>query len=77
MEFPPWSATTIPADHPVFSQDIPPVPGLIEVPLVLHRVGTRSANRTYLNINSDSGFAPPAWQSHVGTIVVARKDRSS
>ncbi|KAH6973973.1 hypothetical protein EDB80DRAFT_900410 [Ilyonectria destructans] len=56
---------------------------LIEVPLVLHRVGTRSANRadldnqiaTYLNINSDSGFVPPTWQSHVGTIVVARKDR--
>ncbi|KAH7114751.1 hypothetical protein B0J13DRAFT_460077, partial [Dactylonectria estremocensis] len=83
IEFPPWSATTIPTDHPVFSQDVPPVPGLIEVPLVLHRVGTRSANRadldnqiaTYLNINPVSGFPPPVWQSHVGTDVVARKDR--
>ena len=80
---PPWSATTIPADHPVFSQPVPPVPGLIEVPLVLHRVGTRSANRadldnqiaSYLNIDADSGFAPPAWQTRVGTVVVARKDR--
>ncbi|KAI8680532.1 NACHT domain-containing protein [Fusarium keratoplasticum] len=44
--------------------------GLIEVPLVVHRAGTRSANSanldnqiaTYLNIYSDS---------HVGTIVVA------
>ena len=62
---------------------MPPVPALIEVPLVLHCVGTRSANQsdldnqiaTHLNIDADSGFAPPAWQSHVGTIVVARKDR--
>ncbi|KAK8929776.1 hypothetical protein H634G_01637 [Metarhizium anisopliae BRIP 53293] len=46
-------------------------------------MGTKSANRadldnqiaTYLNIDSDSGFAPPAWQSHVGTVLVARKDR--
>jgi hypothetical protein len=62
---------------------VPPIPALIQVPLVLHRVGTQSANRadldnqiaTYLNIDADSGFAPPAWQSHVGTIIVARKDR--
>lgn len=82
-KFLPWSATTIPADHPIFSQTVPPVPALIEVPLVLHRVGTLSANQadldnqiaTYLKIDADSGFAPPAWQSHVGTIVVARKDR--
>jgi len=79
----PWSATTIPTDHPVFSQPVPPVPALIEVQLVLHRVGTQSTNRTdldnqiatYLNIDPNSGFAPPVWQSHVGTIVVARKDR--
>ncbi|KAK3299159.1 uncharacterized protein B0H64DRAFT_387499 [Chaetomium fimeti] len=79
----PWSATTIPADHPVFSQAVPPLPGLIGVPLVVHRVGTRSADRadldnqiaTYLNIDPDSGFAPPAWQSNVGTVVVARKDK--
>ena len=81
--FPPWSATTIPADHPVFSQTVPPVPALIEVPLVLYRVGTASAYRadldnqiaTYLNIDADSGFAPPAWQSHVGTVIAARKDK--
>lgn len=82
-KFAPWSATTIPADHPVFSQPVPPVPGLIEVPLVLYRVGTQSANQadlnnqiaTYLNIDAESGFAPPEWQSHVGTVIVARKDR--
>ena len=81
--FMPWSATTLPADHPVFSQPVPPVPGLIEVPLVLHCVGTQSANRayldnqiaTYLNIDATSGFAPPEWQSYVGTVIAARKDR--
>lgn len=80
--FVPWSATMIKADHPVFSNLVPPVPGLIEVPLVLHRVGTQSANQadldnqiaTYLNIDAESGFAPPEWQSCVGTVVVARKD---
>jgi len=79
----PWSATTIPADHPIFSQPVPSIPGLVEVPLVLHRVGTQSANRadldnqiaTYLNVDAESGFAPLAWQSYVGTVVVARKDK--
>ena len=62
---------------------MPPVPGLIEVPLVVYRVGTQSANRadldnqiaTYLNIDAQSGFAPPEWQSYVGTVIAARKDR--
>ncbi|KAM5353101.1 hypothetical protein ACJZ2D_017015 [Fusarium nematophilum] len=61
----------IKADHPVFSNYIPPFPGLIEIPLVLHHVGTQSTNRAdldnqiaaYLTIDSESGFAPPAWQS--------------
>ncbi|KJZ69459.1 hypothetical protein HIM_11142 [Hirsutella minnesotensis 3608] len=82
-KFPLWSATTIPANHNVFSQSAPSVPALIELPLVLYRTGTQSANEadldnqiaTYLNIDADSGFAPPEWQSQVGTVVVARKDR--
>jgi len=82
-KFMPWSATTLPADHPVFSQPVPPVPGLIGVPLVLYRVGTRSTNQaeldnqiaTYISIDDESGFAPPEWQSHVGTVIAARKDR--
>jgi hypothetical protein len=74
----------IKADHPIFSNYVPPVPALIEIPLVLHRVGTQSQTRagldnqiaTYLNIDSKSGFAPPAWRSYVGTVLVARKDKS-
>ncbi|KAI0458421.1 hypothetical protein F5B21DRAFT_500318 [Xylaria acuta] len=83
LQFPPWSATTIPVDHAIFSQPVAPVPRLIEVPLVFHRVGTRSANRpdldnqivTYMNIDAVSGFAPPEWASFVGTVIVARKDK--
>ncbi|RTE68469.1 hypothetical protein BHE90_017153 [Fusarium euwallaceae] len=30
---------------------------------------------TYLNIDHESGFAPPSWQSYVGTVLVARKDQ--
>jgi hypothetical protein len=79
----PWSAHTVPGDHPMFLQPVAPIPALIEVPLVLHRVGTESVNQvdldnqiaTYLNIDANSGYAPPEWQSHVGTILVARKDR--
>ncbi|KJZ70619.1 hypothetical protein HIM_10007 [Hirsutella minnesotensis 3608] len=64
-------------------EPVAPIPALIEVPLVLHRVGTESVNQvdldnqiaTYLNIDANSGYAPPEWQSHVGTVVVARKDR--
>ncbi|RSL87156.1 hypothetical protein CDV31_016299 [Fusarium ambrosium] len=73
----------IEADHPIFSNSVPPIPRLIDVPLVFHRVGTHSANRadldnqmvTYLNIDHESGFAPPSWQSYVGTVLVARKDQ--
>ena len=79
----PWSATTLPADHPVFSQPVPPVPGLIGVLLVLYRVGTRSTNpaelnnqiATYISIDDESGFVPPEWQSYVGTVIAVCKDR--
>ncbi|KAM4067777.1 hypothetical protein HRG_012383 [Hirsutella rhossiliensis] len=62
-KFPLWSATTIPANHDMFSQSVPSVPALIEVPLVLYRTGTQSVNEadldnqiaTYLNIDADSG----------------------
>ncbi|KAH7146636.1 hypothetical protein B0J13DRAFT_417075, partial [Dactylonectria estremocensis] len=53
----------IQADHPIFSQPVPPIPGLIDVPLVLYRVGTQSAHRADLD-----------RRSYVGTVVVARKD---
>ena len=78
-----WSATRIRADHPVFSQPLLAIPALVEIPMVMHRLGTRSANRsdlqnhvaTWLNIEPESGLAPAIWQDNVGTVIVARKDR--
>ncbi|KAH6634918.1 hypothetical protein B0J18DRAFT_417460 [Chaetomium sp. MPI-SDFR-AT-0129] len=80
---PPWSATTIPANHRVFSQPVTPLSEVIGIPLVIHRDGTQSAYRpdldnqiiTYLNIDLAYGLAPAEWQSHIGTVTVARKDK--
>jgi hypothetical protein len=77
-----WSSL-IPSNHPIFDSSPLHVPCLIDIPLVIHRVGTQSANQadldcqiaTYLNIDPETGFASPEWLSHVGTCVVARKDR--
>ena len=41
----------------------------------LNRADLDNQIATYLNIDSESGFAPPVWQSYVGTVVVARKNR--
>ncbi|KAH7026714.1 uncharacterized protein B0I36DRAFT_331184 [Microdochium trichocladiopsis] len=82
---PPWSATTIPTTHPVFDNPVPPVPDTIKIPLVFHRLGTVSNRQvdldnqiaTYINIDGGIGFAPPEWQSHVGSVIVARQDRKA
>ncbi|KAG0645438.1 Vegetative incompatibility HET-E-1 [Hyphodiscus hymeniophilus] len=78
-----WSATRIRADHPVFSRPLLPIPALVEVPMVMHRLGTQSNDcsdldnqvATWLNIAPKSGLAPAFWQDNVGTVIVARKDR--
>ncbi|KAI1801814.1 hypothetical protein F4811DRAFT_532900 [Daldinia bambusicola] len=79
----PWSAVMLNPDHVVFSEKVPPIPTLIGIPLAIRRLGTRAADRcyldnqivTYLNIDAESGFAPPEWQSHIGTVVAARLDK--
>ena len=73
----------IPSDHVIFQSHVLPVPGLLDVPLVIYRVGTQAENEeeldcqvaTYLNIHPVSGCAPEQWLSRVGTCVVARKDK--
>ncbi|KAK3368369.1 hypothetical protein B0H63DRAFT_514994 [Podospora didyma] len=80
---PPWSAVTIPSDHPVFDNPVAPVPSLIEIPLAFHREGTESSDAgaldnqiaSSLNIDPESGLGPPNWQSQVDTVIVARKDK--
>lgn len=76
------TAVEIPSNHIIFQSHVLPVPSLLEIPLVIHRVGTHSEDEadldcqiaTYLNIHPVSGFAPEQWLSRVGTCVVARKD---
>ncbi|KAJ7496805.1 hypothetical protein FB451DRAFT_970851, partial [Mycena latifolia] len=78
-----FNATAVPKDDPVF--DLPPLPvsARLDCPLVMRRTGTTSPHpadldcqiATFLAINPRSGFAPPEWKSHVGTVIVARKDK--
>lgn len=35
-----WYAIEIDSDHDVFTKDVAPSPSLLEIPVVVHRVGT-------------------------------------
>lgn len=73
----------IPSHHPIFEGLIIELPALLEIPLVIHRLGTQSASQTdldcqlatWLMIKYEDGFAPLQWQSHVGSCWLARKDK--
>ncbi|KAJ5703648.1 hypothetical protein N7493_011573 [Penicillium malachiteum] len=63
---------------------VPPVLFLLEFPLAIYRVPTRDNgthgcldNRaiTCLNMAPATGIAPPNWQSGIGTVILARKDK--
>ena len=77
-----WNVS-VPANHTMFDSPLLEVPAIMGIPLVIHRVGTQSNNRadldcriaTFLNVKYEDGFAPREWQSHVGTCIVARKDK--
>lgn len=73
----------IPSTHAMFDTSLLEVPALIGIPMVIHRIGTQSNHRpdldcqiaTCLNIEYSNSLAPPQWQSHVGSCLVARKDK--
>lgn len=75
----------IPSHHPIFDGPVIEIPALMEIPLVIHRLGTQSTNQpdldcqlaTWLMIKYEDGFAPPQWQSDVGSCWLARKDKKS
>jgi hypothetical protein len=59
---------------------------LLDLLIVIHRLGTRDNGQfrnienqaiTHLNAETKSGLAPPQWQSGIGSVIVARKDRKS
>lgn len=83
-----FASLTLPTDHPVFTLEPTPLSVATGFPLVIAKTGTPKSditNRqllenqpaTFLNIDAESGFAPPHWQDYVGTVVVARKDGKS
>jgi hypothetical protein len=75
--------TDIPIDHTIFDNPLLEVPAIMGVPLVIHRLGTKSNNRadldcriaTFLIVTFRDGLASPELQSHVGSCLVARKDK--
>ncbi|KAK5735723.1 hypothetical protein LTR17_007895 [Elasticomyces elasticus] len=79
----PFRQVDIPSNHAMFGSPPLEVPAILGIPMVIHRVGTKSRDRadldcqiaTYLNIKYSDGLAPPQWQSHVGSCLVARKDK--
>ncbi|KAJ7099461.1 hypothetical protein B0H15DRAFT_547601 [Mycena belliarum] len=78
-----FNATTVAQNDPIFDLSPLPVSTRIDCPLVMRRTGTTSPDRadldcqiaTFLAIDPRSGFAPPEWQSHIGSVIVARKDK--
>ena len=79
---PRWSSTTIPAHHPVSGNHpasrLSPKDPHRHTPRghEVHRMcGSHNQTLTYLNIELQSRYAPMPWQSGIGSVIVARKDR--
>ncbi|KAF8190349.1 hypothetical protein K438DRAFT_1971220 [Mycena galopus ATCC 62051] len=75
------------ASHPIHTQGIVcPVSAQVGLPIIMYRhlkedplrmnpdSGLDNQRATYLMIDPVSGFAPPQWQSCVGSVTVMRKD---
>jgi hypothetical protein len=88
LRTPPFIPIHVPPTHGVFQLAPTPVSSAVGFPLIvcqIHSLPVESTPRqlldnqiaTYLCIDTESGFAPAQWQSHVGTVVVARKDGKS
>ncbi|KAJ5362382.1 hypothetical protein N7541_003226 [Penicillium brevicompactum] len=78
------SPTTILSSHPIFTADVPPIPALLDFPVVVHRLGTPDGGGMnyldnpfikFLHISPEDGTVPPQWQTGIGSAIVARKDK--
>lgn len=75
----------IPFSHHVFQTAPLPISLRFGYPLVMARldhnlprgIETDNQHATWLQIDPVSGFAPPAWQGGIGTVYVARADRTA
>lgn len=79
-----YEAAHIPFSHHVFQTTPLPISLKFGYPLVMERLDhnlprgmeTDNQHATWLKIDPVSGFAPPAWQGGIGTVHVARPDRT-
>ncbi|KAH7323529.1 hypothetical protein BKA65DRAFT_435441 [Rhexocercosporidium sp. MPI-PUGE-AT-0058] len=77
-----YEAAEISSEHAVFKTKPLPVTAKFGYPLVMFReveglqrdMGTDNQHATWLNIDPNTGFAPPNWQGGIGTVVVAAAD---
>ncbi|KAF8190350.1 hypothetical protein K438DRAFT_2018688 [Mycena galopus ATCC 62051] len=82
-----FNEVDVDATHPIHIQGVAcPVSAQVGLPIVMYRhlkqdplkmrPDARLDNQkaTYLMIDPESGFAPPQWQSCVGSVTVMRKD---
>ncbi|CAF9940874.1 MAG: hypothetical protein HETSPECPRED_002665 [Heterodermia speciosa] len=71
---------SLPANHKVFSEKVTPISRKLDLPLLVHRLKTRTIGTTnpracWLNIDPENLLAPMEWQDHVGNVVVVRADK--
>ncbi|KAJ5046771.1 uncharacterized protein L3040_003998 [Drepanopeziza brunnea f. sp. 'multigermtubi'] len=77
-----YESVKLSSKHPVFGTKALPITVKFELPLVMYREmeglprgqETDNQHATWLNIDPQSGFAPPHWQGGIGTVVVASAD---
>ncbi|KAJ7170908.1 hypothetical protein C8R43DRAFT_875290, partial [Mycena crocata] len=78
---------SIDATHRIHTRDVVcPVSAQVGLPIVMYRhlqtnplsmrrdAGLDNQRATFLMIDPESGFAPPEWQSCVGSVTVMRRD---
>ncbi|KAJ7170913.1 hypothetical protein C8R43DRAFT_981575 [Mycena crocata] len=83
----PFTGIDIDATHPIHTRGVVcPVSAKVGLPLVMYRhlqtnplsmgrdADLDNQRATYLMIDPQSGYAPPEWQSCVGSVTVMRRD---
>jgi len=77
-----YADTTLPSTHDIFNTRALPITLKFDYPLVMSRVvenlpigsATDNQHATWLNIDPQTGFAPPHWQGGIGNVIVANSD---
>ncbi|KUJ17287.1 uncharacterized protein LY89DRAFT_561412, partial [Mollisia scopiformis] len=79
-----YEDVSVPSNYAMFRTRALPITAKFGYPLVMSRLvenlplgqDTENHHATWLNIDPESGFAPPHWQGGIGTVLVAAADGS-